>query len=238
VEHRLLDEYGDLARPRKNGDKSGERAKSITRSDRRRRTADIVVRRCVVVSRRHLHAFFTRLDTRFTPERQSSADPNERSGQPMTIRARLWLGFGLMTAAIIVLATLGLAMLIVVDREYSYLLDVRHQRVAGALRLKTASQAEVLAARSFLLTSDPTFLDSMRHADARQKEVLRELRPLGGDDDATMLDQIEVAAHAYDLASGDDVNTVGRRAGPEQLALGGEDSRRQLAELIDRYVAD
>ena len=94
----------------------------------------------------------------------------------MTIRTRLWLGIGLMMAAVVGLAALGLGALIVVDREYSFLLDVHHQRVAWALRLKTASQAEILAARSYLLTDDRAFLDAVKRADEEQAMALANLR--------------------------------------------------------------
>lgn len=155
----------------------------------------------------------------------------------MTIRARLWIGFGLMMAAILALAALGLAALVIVDREYSFLLDVRHQRVAWALRLKAASQAEILAARSYLLTDSPEFLDAIEQADNEQQTALATLRQLSGNETA-MLDEIEATARAYDLASGDDAVQHGRQAGAERLAFGGESIRQQLTGLIDRYVED
>ena len=81
----------------------------------------------------------------------------------MTIRARLWIGIGLMMAAVVGLATLGLGALVVIDREYTFLLEVHHQQVAWALRLKTASQAEILAARSYVLTDDRSFLEALHY---------------------------------------------------------------------------
>lgn len=155
----------------------------------------------------------------------------------MTIRARLWIGIGLMMAAVFGLAALGLTALVVVDREYTFLLDVQHQRVAWALRLKIASQAEILAARSYLLTDDPMFLDAVAQADVDQSVALAHLRRFSGDDDA-ILDEIEASGRAYDLASGDDAGELGRQAGGERLALGGETARRSLFGLIDQYVAD
>ena len=113
----------------------------------------------------------------------------------MTIRARLWIGFGLMMAAILGLAALGLAALMVVDREYSFLLDVRHQRVAWALRLKAASQAEILAARSYLLTDDPAFLSAVQQADTEQANALARLREID-DAETDILTQIETRAIA------------------------------------------
>jgi PAS domain S-box-containing protein len=153
----------------------------------------------------------------------------------MTIRARLWIGIGMMMAAIVGLAALGLGALVVVDREYTYLLDVQHQRVAWALRLKTASQAEILAARSFLLTEDRSVLDAMEQADAGQTAALENLRRLTGAE-SSALDEIERTARAYDLASGDDADELGRQAGAELLATGGERARRELIGLIDQYV--
>ena len=155
----------------------------------------------------------------------------------MTIRARLWIGFGLLMAAILGLAALGLAALVVVDREYSFLLDVRHQRVAWALRLKAASQAEILAARSYLLTDDPAFLDAVQVADAEQADALGRLRSIRTTDNL-MLGEIEARAIAYDLLSGDEPGETGRQVGGESVGLGGESARRELTTLIDRYVED
>ncbi|MGE3270566.1 MAG: ATP-binding protein [Chloroflexota bacterium] len=155
----------------------------------------------------------------------------------MTIRARLWIGFGLMMAAILGLAALGLGALVVVDREYSFLLDVRHQRVAWALRLKAASQAEILAARSYLLTDDPSFLDAIRQADTEQTDAIRHLREID-DTETAILDEIEAHAVAYDLLSGDHPGEIGRQAGAESVRLGGERARRELTTLIDQYVAE
>jgi signal transduction histidine kinase len=155
----------------------------------------------------------------------------------MTIRTRLWLGIGLMMAAVVGLAALGLGALIVVDREYSFLLDVHHQRVAWALRLKTASQAEILAARSYLLTDDHSFLDAMKQADDEQSVALVNLRRLSGAE-TPFLDEIDAAARDYDLASGDDAGELGRQADGEHLELGGEAARRELIALIDQYVAE
>ena len=155
----------------------------------------------------------------------------------MTIRARLWLGIGLMMAAVVGLAALGLGALIVVDREYTYLLEVHHQRVAWALRLKTASQAEILAARSYLLTDDRAFLDAVKQADDEQSAALANLRRLSSAESA-ILDEIERMARAYDLASGDDVGELGRQADGEHLDLGGERARRELIALVDDYVTD
>lgn len=153
----------------------------------------------------------------------------------MTIRARLWIGFGLMMAAILGLAALGLAALVVVDREYSFLLDVRHQRVAWALRLKAASQAEILAARSYLLTDDPSFLSAVQHADAEQATALRRLHEISATENA-ILDEIEARAIAYDLLSGDQPGETGRQVSGESVGLGGESARRELTALIDQYV--
>src|SRR5687767_4491833 len=155
----------------------------------------------------------------------------------MTIRARLWLGIGLMMAAVVGLAALGLGALIVVDREYTYLLEVHHQRVAWALRLKTASQAEILAARSYVLTDDSEFLEAVGQADAEQQVALENLRRLGSGE-APFLDEIEIAARDYDLASGDDAGELGRQASGEHVTLGGESARRELITLIDQYVAE
>jgi NtrC-family two-component system sensor histidine kinase KinB len=155
----------------------------------------------------------------------------------MTIRARLWIGIGLMMAAVVGLATLGLGALVVIDREYTFLLEVHHQQVAWALRLKTASQAEILAARSYVLTDDRSFLEAVEQADAEQATALERLRRLS-DDSAPMLDEIERRARAYDLASGDDAAELGRQADGEHLELGGERARRELVGLIDEYVAD
>jgi hypothetical protein len=60
----------------------------------------------------------------------------------MTIRARLWIGIGLMMAAVVGLATLGLGALVVIDREFTFLLEVHHRQVAWALRLKTAARID------------------------------------------------------------------------------------------------
>ena len=155
----------------------------------------------------------------------------------MTIRKRLWLGIGLMMAAVVVLAALGLGALIVVDREYTRLLEVHHQRVAWALRLKTASQAEILAARSYLLTDDRAFLDAVKQADDDQASALGNLRRLTSGD-VGLLDEIEEAAREYDLASGDDDSILGRQASGEHLELGGENARRELIGLIDQYVSE
>jgi len=155
----------------------------------------------------------------------------------MTIRARLWIGIGLMMAAVVSLAALGLGALVVVDREYTFLLEVHHQRVAWALRLKAASQAEILAARTFLLTDNPSFLDEVKRADEDQSVALAHLRRLGSDPTST-LDEIERVARAYDLASGDDAGALGRQAGGEHLEFGGEDARQELIRVIEGYVAD
>jgi signal transduction histidine kinase len=155
----------------------------------------------------------------------------------MTIRARLWIGFGLMMAAILGLAALGLAALVIVDREYTFLLDVRHQRVAWALRLKSASLAEILAARSYALSDDRAFLEAVQRADTEQAIALARLREIS-DVDAALLDLIEQRARAYDLASGDDVSEQGRQAAGEYLGLGGEQARQELITLIDQYVVD
>jgi signal transduction histidine kinase/CHASE3 domain sensor protein len=153
----------------------------------------------------------------------------------MTIRTRLLVGFGLMMAAILGLAALGLAALVVVDREYSFLLDVRHQRVAWALRLKAATQREILSARSYLLTDDPAYLDAVEAADAEQAVALRRLREIS-DTENLILEEIEKRAIAYDLLSGDEPSEVGRQVGGESVGMGGEDARRELTDLIDRYV--
>ena len=155
----------------------------------------------------------------------------------MTIRARLWIGFGLMMAAILGLAALGLAALVVVDREYTFLLDVRHQRVAWALRLKAATQSEILAARSYLLTEDQSFLDAVQLADAEQATALRHLHEINVAENA-ILDEIETRAIAYDLLSGDQPGESGRQVSGEDVGLGGEDARRELTALIDQYVED
>jgi signal transduction histidine kinase/CHASE3 domain sensor protein len=155
----------------------------------------------------------------------------------MTIRARLWVGFGLMMAAILGLAALGLAALVVVDREYSFLLDVRHQRVAGALRLKAATQSEILSARSYLLTEDPAFLSAVEQADAEQARAFQRLRELANTDaEHARLDELEAGAVAYDQLSGDDTDQSGRQVSGESMAFGGEDARRELTALIDRYI--
>lgn len=155
----------------------------------------------------------------------------------MTIRARLWIGFGLMMAAIVALAVLALAALIAVDREYSEMLDIRHQRVTEALRLKSASQAEILAARSYLLTGDLAFLDAMRQADEEQRGVLAALRGLSANDDSSLLDAFEAAASAYDRTSGD-VPEQTRAPGAAEPDLSGEPAKRELTALLDRYIAE
>ena len=142
-----------------------------------------------------------------------------------------------MMAAIVALAVLGLAALITVDREYSEVLNVRHQRVAEGLRLKAASQAEILAARSYLLTGDPAFLDAMRRADEEQRSVLAALEQLGpGGDDIELLRAFEAAASAYDRTGGD-VPEQTRLPGSGPFDLGGEQAKRELTALVDEYIA-